>query len=636
MCGLTGYFASSNREQQVVLIGLTEAIRHRGPDDDGIWISADKKIGLGHRRLSIQDVSPLGKQPMRSRSGRYVIAFNGEIYGFIDLRDQLIKLGHTFKGRSDTEVILAGFEEWGIVNTITKMDGMFAAAVVDTQKRTLYLIRDRVGVKPLYYQWAGTDLYFSSELTKPFARLSNREISQDALALYFRYNYIPAPLTIFSGVRKLQPGQIVEVTVASAQRGEFAQSVFYWDAAFAINECLRQRNESMTMDEAVDLVEDALSTSVRKRMIADVPLGAFLSGGIDSSLIAAHMRALSEKPIKTFTIGFLEEEISESHHAKKIAQHLGTEHTELVVTERDALDVIPLIPSMYGEPFADSSQIPTFLISRLTRKHVTVALSGDGGDELFGGYGSYQTLARVQRYTGLVPSALYGLAANVFRSKKFCRWYAQQFGEQKYDWTFNALRLFSQSHVSGLSCEQFGRNSLSERLLAQEAAGASLLPYSRCSGNVAEQMMCHDLKVYHPDDILTKVDRASMAVSLEVRIPFIDDPNLFRVAAQIPFRHKIGPAGGKLVLKQALGRHVPKSLFDRPKKGFSVPLGAWLNGPLKDWMRSCTESEKISREGILRPDTVAELVAKSRSGDEWYSYKLWAVCVFQSWIDQVN
>lgn len=632
MCGISGYLGSSNKDREELLSRLNEALRHRGPDDGGVWFSPNKSVGLAHRRLAIIDMSPHGKQPMHSASGRFVTVFNGEIYNFQELRHELIGLGHKFVGSSDTEVMLAAFDQWGISEAIKKLNGMFAVAVMDQQEQRLYLFRDRLGVKPLYYQWQGGSIYFSSELTLPFSNIGERIIDRNGLALYFRYNYIPAPHTIYKGIYKLMPGVLAVVTQDSAARECFSSAEAYWNAERRINDLLSIRNDSMSMDEAVEMVESALDRSIKQRMISDVPLGAFLSGGIDSSLVVAHMQKLSRTRVQTFTIGFSDRLCNESEYAALIARHLGTEHTEMIVTEADALEVIPMLPAMYGEPFADSSQIPTYLVSKLTRQAITVALSGDGGDELFAGYSSYQKLLQAQGFLSLIPSSLYALTAQALRSGAVRQLLRSTYGEQRYEWIINILRLFARNREDWIPQGIHAEHSLPDRLVLGSQPGATLMSYRRCRGNITEQVMCNDSLVYLPDDILTKVDRASMSVSLEVRAPFTDDFELFDVAWKIPFRHKANQEGGKIVLKKALAKHVPPHLFERPKMGFGVPLSRWLNGPLKDWVHNCVDPVRIQEEGYLDPVVVKELTSKTVQENDWYAYKLWAVCIFQAWL----
>lgn len=636
MCGICGYFGKPLEEPQSFLNKLNSALIHRGPDDEGIWYSADKSIGLGHRRLAIVDLSSSGKQPMLSASGRYKVVFNGEIYNYKDLRGELISYGHQFRSQSDTEVLLASFEQWGVKEAVKHLNGMFAVATFDQQEQVLYIFRDRIGVKPLYYKWHGNTLYFSSELTVPFSKLGDRRIDPNALALYFRHNYIPAPYTIYQGMRKLVPGRIAMITKKSAIESKFASDEAYWSTQNRINEIIPERDRTIGVDQAVDMVEYALRNSVKARMIADVPVGAFLSGGIDSSLVVSHMQELSSERIQTYTIGFSDQNCDEAVHAKLVAQHLGTEHTELHVTEADALNVIPKLPTMYGEPFADSSQIPTYLVSKLTRNAITVALSGDGGDELFAGYRNYQRIAEIQRYLSLIPPSLYVGIAHFFGFRTIQQMLCYSYGEQRFDWIFRILRLFAREKESKIPQGIHSQFSLSERLVLGIDSGASEIPFYRCQGNITEQMMCDNLMVYHPDDILAKVDRASMAVSLEVRVPFIDDFEVFDAAWRIPFDHKLNQKGGKMVLKKALARHLPTAIFERPKMGFGVPLARWLNGPLKEWVDACVDPLRIHQEGFLDPTVVKRLASMRDKENDWYAYKLWAVCIFQAWLEKFH
>ena len=635
MCGIAGAFGPGVGSKRPLVETLTRALRHRGPDGEGMWTAPDNRAVLGHRRLAIIDLSDTGNQPMLSPASRFAAVFNGEIYNFRELRQQLLSLGHTFRGFSDTEVMLAAFDQWGVRASVPRLNGMFAVAVYDLAEKTFWIFRDRLGMKPLYYQWADDSFYFSSELTQPFAAISTREIDLDALALYLRHNYIPAPHSIYRGIHKLLPGTIAQLAENSPQ-GQLAASC-YWDTADRACKLIAHRDESMSLAEATDRVGTVLRRSVAQRMISDVPIGAFLSGGIDSSLIVAQMQQLSLRPVRTFTIGFNELERNEADHARRVAVHLGTDHTELRVTEREALEVIPRLPTIYGEPFADSSQIPTFLVSQLTRQFVTVALSGDGGDELFAGYSSYQMLDRVRSRAEAVPGWAYALATQAFRLEPVGQMSRNLLGDQRYDWAFNAFRLFSGRAEPRIPLKAMARHSLSERLLAAPRPGASIQSILRCGGTFTETKMCDDLGRYLPDDILTKVDRASMAASLEVRAPFVDDHELFSVAWSLPARHKSAAQNGKLVLRELLSRSVPRNLFERPKMGFSIPLPEWLNGPLRPWVDDCVEPSRLRREGLLAPAIVAELVNAVRCRpNEWLAYKLWAVCIFQSWLRDVH
>lgn len=635
MCGISGYFGEGGSAPGR-LEAMTKALSRRGPDDAGIWIDSVHGVGLGHRRLSVVDLSPEGKQPMKSASGRFTVAFNGEIYNYPELREQLAADGARFRGRSDTEVMLAAFEAWGIEPALERLEGMFAVAVWDSAEMRLTLARDRAGVKPLYYRWHGGALYFSSELSIPFTQVAPVSLDRRALALYFRHNFIPSPWTIYGGVFKLEPGTVASATIESISRGEFNRHRRYWDPVSEASRAMARRNDKMSMSEAVDRVDAAIASAVRKRAIADVPLGSFLSGGIDSSLVSAHLAECTPKAIETFTIGFSDRDSDESPFAREIAARIGSRHTEFVVSETDALGVIPLLPGMYGEPFADSSQIPTYLVSKLTRSGVTVALSGDGGDELFSGYSSYMTLARAQKTFGRIPEYGFVAATRALSLPGVQNGIALAAGPQKFDWLFNGLRLFSRSREGLIPSGPQGRGSVAERLVLGSVPGDSLLPYRRGPGCMVEHKMTDDFAFYLPEDILTKVDRASMAVALEVRVPLVDDLDVFRVAWEVPFRYKNDGQKGKIVLREALARRIPRHMFERPKKGFSIPLGRWLAGPLNDWLEDMTNEAELRADGILNVGLVSELKAKRRIEDDWTNYKLWAIACFQAWRKEVR
>jgi asparagine synthase (glutamine-hydrolysing) len=631
VCGIAGFFLEPCGGSRELLQSLNNSQRHRGPDNEGIWISADCQVGFAHRRLSIVDLTPTGAQPMHSASGRFVTTFNGEIYNFCEMRDDLKARGHKFAGTSDTEVMLATFEQWGVEAGIQRLNGMFAAAVWDQADERLYLFRDRLGVKPLYYQWGKRGLFFSSELTRPFAAMHSRFIDRNALAAYIRHGFVPAPQTIFSGIYKLAPGTLAIATRPSCDQETFAREYKYWDAVAEVNSAIATRVPALPFEDAVNLLNSALSESVRQHVIADVPLGAFLSGGIDSSLVVSHMQAVSSRPVKTFTIGFDDPTANEAGFAREIANHLQTEHTEFYISERVALDVVPEMPAIYGEPFADSSQIPTYLVSKLARSAVTVALSGDGGDELFAGYNSYQRAARHHRAAMCLPSwsphaAALSLAVPVVRDAL-----RAVGGDRSYARLSNAVAMLAPDASPAVQ-RGVASGLLSERLVKESTPGASLLSCLRCAGNPIEQAQCHDTLTYLPDDILVKVDRASMAVSLEVRAPFVDDVNLFRVAWQIPFEHKIKNETGKAVLKEALATFVPRTLFERPKKGFSVPLVRWLRGALNPWVKDSISPSRIAREGYFDPVLTQRVYERAIAGDEYYAQHLWCVCIFQTWL----
>lgn len=636
MCGISGYFGSSTDASEELLRVLNEAQKHRGPDAEGIWISRDREVGFAHRRLSIVDLSPAGNQPMRSESGRYTITFNGEIYNFQSLRRELETFGHCFRSASDSEVMLAAFEQWGVDGALERLNGMFAVAVWDEFARQGHLFRDRLGVKPLYYQWHGQSLFFSSELSQAFAELSDRSISRDALALLFSQGYIPAPLTIFFGIHKLMPGTIASFALEDIRNCRFGASHRYADAQKRINHILGGRNEEMTEEEALERLDATLRRSVRDRMIADVPLGAFLSGGIDSSLIVSYMQQVSSSQVRTFTIGFEESKFSEAPYARKIAEHLETMHTELIVTENDALQVVSGLPKIYGEPFADSSQIPTYLVAKLTREHVTVALSGDAGDELFAGYNRYRSIRKYGHAVRMVPNSIFIAVSGFMAYPGVQQFIAALAGEKQTARILNGVLSYSTNGSIRFAPRQWGPTTLPERLVRGARAGVSIQLHPDCAGNPIEQAMCQDLLGYLPDDILVKVDRASMAVSLEVRAPFADDFELFDLAWRIPLALKMNGGNGKLVLRKLLARFVPSEFTDRAKMGFAVPLTKWMRGALREWVADCVSPSRLNREGFLRSDAVARVRRRALEGDEYYVHKLWSICQFQSWLDMVS
>lgn len=634
MCGIAGFFGVKNSRSLSVVNKLSESLAHRGPNDAGIWMSDDGGVILSHRRLSINDLSPGGAQPMLSKSGRFLIVFNGEIYNFLELRKLLELENVYFVSNSDTEVLLEAIELWGLDKTLQAINGMFSAVVYDSKYRKILIFRDRLGVKPIYYQWADNGFYFCSELTPQFSEISPAKINTKALSLFFRYNYIPAPYSIFSNIYKLMPGTLAELNLFDLEKKNFSREVAYWNSTSVANKLISQRNNNVSFEDSVERLEQVLSKSVKQRMISDVPLGAFLSGGIDSSLVATHMQINSNSPIKTFTIGFEEAGFNESNYADEVAQFLATDHTTLIVSNSDAQSIIPELGRMYGEPFADSSQIPTYLVSKLAKSKVTVALSGDGADELFGGYSTYQKLNKLEKILRIFPRKVWKLGASTISSYALQKIIYRIYGEGRYVQINNLMRLLNveDQYEDLLMVDQF--YSYPESLVLGANAGDSILAYPKCNGNLVEKLMLFESSVYLPDDILTKVDRASMAVSLEVRAPFADDYELFELAWKMPYWHKINNLGGKVVLKSALERHLPRKLFDRPKMGFGIPLHKWLNGPLDCWVSSCTNPLRIKREGVLDNTTVQDVVNKSRAGDGNYAYKLWAICIFQEWYSQ--
>jgi asparagine synthase (glutamine-hydrolysing) len=617
---------------------MTDTLTHRGPDDRGLWCDADRGIALGHRRLSILDLSPAGHQPMVSSRGRYVIAYNGEVYSHHEMRTSLDGRGIQYRGHSDTEVMLEAFEAWGIESTLEKMIGMFALALWDRDTRTLFLARDRIGVKPLYWGSFGGLFLFGSELKALRAHAGwSPALDRNALAAFMRHGYIPSPHSIYQGIHKLEPGSYLAV-----RAGEPPSIKRYWDFRSVVRRALSSRR-SWREEEAVDALDTLLRDAVKRRMEADVPLGAFLSGGIDSSTVVALMQAQSARPVRTFSIGFRESEYNEAPHARAVAKHLGTDHTELYVEPAHALEVIPRIPEWFDEPFADSSQIPTFLVSELTRQHVTVSLSGDGGDELFGGYPRYQNAASVFRRTGRLPAWVRAPTAALLRMLPRGAW-EQLFGLIPRRW--RPSNAANKVYKLAASLDEATPASIYRRVISQwgdptavvrganeprgtlwqDTENATLVP------DFFERMQFIDTMTYLPDDIMTKVDRASMAVSLEAREPLLDH-RLVEFAWTLPKTLKVRGNETKWILRQVLYRYVPRTLIDRPKMGFGVPIDHWLRGPLRDWAEGLLDRSRLEREGLLDPDPIHDHWEAHASGRENWAYPLWNVLVFQAWLD---
>ena len=645
MCGLTGYWKASGQsaqEAEAIVGVMARQITHRGPDDQGVWTDADAGFALAHRRLSILDLSPQGHQPMLSNCGRYVIAFNGEVYNFAAIRDELEQAGVTsaWRGHSDTEVMLAAIAAWGLEAALKKFVGMFAFALWDCVTRTLSLARDRLGEKPLYYGWQGETLLFGSELKALKAHPAFRaEIDRDALTLFLRHNAIPSPYSIYQGIHKLPPGTFLQVHAGQKD----ARPVAYWSARSVAE--AGQRNLFRGSDsEAVSELEQLLVQAVGGQMVADVPLGAFLSGGIDSTTIVALMQAQSTRPVKTFTIGFNEAGYNEAEHAHVVARHLGTEHTELYVTSQDAMDVIPGLAAIYDEPFADSSQIPTFLVSRLARSHVTVSLSGDGGDELFGGYNRYFWARNIWRKLGWMPHPLRAALAGVLTTVPPASWNTAF--QRLERWLPARLRYANPGDKLHKAAEILAVRSPEEiylGLVSHWKNPARIVPGSHEPPTLLtdpahradlpdfeHRMMYLDTVTYLPDDILTKVDRAAMSVSLETRVPLLDH-RLVDFAWTLPLHMKIRHGQGKWLLRQVLYRHVPQALMDRPKMGFGVPIDHWLRGPLNDWAAALIEPGRLTQEGIFDPAPIQRKWLEHQAGTRNWAYYLWDVLMFQQW-----
>lgn len=648
MCGFSGFLSAGQwvREENApnLLARMTNTIAHRGPDSAGYWHDSASGIALGHRRLAIVELSPAGAQPMQSACGRYVIAFNGEIYNHLDLRRDLGNL--PWRGHSDTETLLAGFSAWGIRATLERCIGMFALAVWDKKVRSLSLARDRMGEKPLYYGWQGQGdgacFLFGSDLAALRAHPAfSADINRDALALYMRHNAIGAPHSIYQGIYKLPQGTLLTVSL-TVREPKFET---YWSLPKVAERGVVTPFDG-TDAEAVDALEALLKDAVRQQMMADVPLGAFLSGGIDSSTVVALMQEQSNRPIKTFTIGFSEEGYNEALHAKAVAQHLGTDHTELYVSPLQALDVIPKLPMLYSEPFSDSSQIPTFLVSQLARQHVTVSLSGDAGDELFAGYNRYVQGHNRWNIVSRIPVAMRRLIAAMLQAISPNRW--NTLLEPLQPILPSTLRMANVGEKLHKAAGVLGARTIDELYLGlvthwepENLVLGATEPLTNLRGETlsltglddVQRMMALDAITYLPDDILVKVDRAAMGVSLETRVPFLDH-RVVEFAWQLPQHMKLRGGVGKWALRQVLYRHVPKSLIERPKMGFGVPIDSWLRGPLRDWAESLLNESRLQNDGYFNPAPIRQKWAEHLSGKRNWQYHLWDVLMFQAWLDR--
>ena len=634
MCGIAGYFAVNNErsdsEMEAIATEMANAIVHRGPDSSGAWVDEKVGLALAHRRLSIIDLSVHGNQPMHSEHGQYVIIFNGEIYNHRELRQELLSRGKTFRGHSDTEVILAGCEEWGVEQTINKCVGMFAIALWDIKGKNLYLVRDRMGEKPLYYGWQKGTFIFSSEL-KAMKRHPDfqGEIDRDSLALYFRHKYIPAPYSVYENVSKLEPGAILKLSIRANlgnNNCRCPEITTYWSLK-EIAEKAELHGYDGTAEEAVSDLEALLLESIEGQMIADVPLGAFLSGGIDSSTIVALMQRLSSKPIRTFCIGFKEQGYNEADYAKKIARHLGCEHTELYVTPQQLMDVIPNMPRLYDEPFADGSQIPTFLVSRLARQHVTVSLSGDAGDELFYGYSAYSLLFK-----------RWNIARRINIGNKLVRDVILKLARWVYNANHKQLAVAESLLSSGTYIDVY-RAMISQIhdpcvLVLDSHEPATVFSKKEswpCIYSKEQTIMLLDALSYLPDDILVKLDRAAMACSLETRVPLLDH-HIVEFAFRLPFGIKVREGVTKWPLRQILYKYVPRELVERPKKGFGIPVGKWLRNELRGWAYDSLDKRTIREDGVLNADVVQQYLSEHMHGRQDHSEVIWSILMFQCWL----
>lgn len=656
MCGFAGFVDEKrrlSREERLSLVrSMNNAIRHRGPDDAGEWVDLNTGVTFGHRRLSILDLSPEGHQPKSSNCGRYMTIYNGEIYNFKELRKELQDLGHHFSGHSDTEVMLSAFSQWGVKAALSRLNGMFALALWDKEERRLFLARDRIGEKPLYYGWQGATFLFASELKALRVHPDfKEEISQSAVEQFVRFNYVPTPFSIFEGIYKLPPGTFLTLDLKDAQA---VDREFRIESYWTLEETIANAKKHVIKDhvQAIEELDQLLTDSVKLRMASDVPLGAFLSGGVDSSLVVAMMQKVSPSPVSTFSIGFAEKEFDEAQIAKKVAAHLGTRHTELYVTPKDAMDVVPLLPTLYDEPFSDSSQIPTYLVSKLARTQVTVALSGDAGDELFGGYGRYlngerfwgvaQKLPRLFRASlagairavpQQIPDTVLGTVGTLLSPRGELRPKLVRLSDQAHKFAnFFESRDLTDLHSRIVS------NQIVTRLALTSASAANVFsntPLPSAITHPIEKMMYLDLLHYLPDDILAKVDRASMGVSLETRIPLLD-PRIIDFAWRLPIELKFAEGTTKWILKQVLYRYVPRELIDRPKMGFSMPVGLWLKGPMRDWAETLLDEKKMSQDGHFDSKAVRSSWGQYMQGKRARQPALWSVLMFQAWKSQTT
>ncbi|MDB4078049.1 asparagine synthase (glutamine-hydrolyzing) [Amylibacter sp.] len=685
MCGITGFWEASSRpegELNEIAQDMANAIVHRGPDDSGAWADPQAGIALGHRRLSIIDLSPAGHQPMASNSGRFVIAFNGEIYNHLELRAELDdssipnashrEVGATLKwrGHSDTETLLAGFEHWGVAATLAKTVGMFAIVLWDVQQRMLHLARDRFGEKPLYYGWTGrgvgNSFVFGSELKslRAFPGFAST-VCREALAQYMRFMYVPSPRSIYQDIYKLEPGCLLSIKGAAPMAApsqplrppavyESLTLSRWWSLADVVQH--GADNQITDQVDAVDALEQRLSDAVKLQSMADVPLGAFLSGGVDSSTIVALMQQQATSPVKTFTVGFEESGFDEAPYARSVAKHLGTDHTELFVTATEAQEVIAQLPNMYDEPFADSSQIPTHLVCSAAREHVTVALSGDAGDEFFGGYNRYFWGPRIWAKLAWLPYPVRQVLGMAISAVPIAGWDAlgipvntllpgdkgiMNAGDKAHKLAarLRGVRDLDDLYKSLVSewqdPAQVVRGDDGCSVLEPISLLGDALPKNGLIGaaNSPLRMMYRDSMTYLPDDILCKVDRASMASSLETRVPFLDH-RVAELAWRLPLEMKIMGGQGKWPLRQVLYRHVPRELIERPKAGFGIPVGQWLRGPLRPWAENLLDQNRLNAEGYFYAGPIRKKWAEHLSGRRDHTASLWAVLMFQAWLQQ--
>ena len=651
MCGIAGFWGDgyNHNEASVILNEMGSSIAHRGPDDSGVFFDERSGLGLAHRRLSILDLSSSGSQPMVSKDDRYVIVFNGEIYNHLEIRKELDAASanpNQWKGYSDTETILAGFLFWGVRATLTRLVGMFAIALWDKQSWTLTLIRDRVGEKPLYYGIQNKCLVFGSEL-KALKKHSkfNGDIDRESLALYFKRGFIPAPNSIYKGVFKLPQASLLEINLIDVESKVLGQPELYWSLENTIIDG-HIRPLSGSFERNSTTLESTLLRSVTQQQISDVPVGAFLSGGIDSSLIAALMQSQSSIPVSTFTIGFEDADFNEANQAKVIAKKLGTSHNELYMPPSEGLKVIPQLPHLYDEPFADPSQLPMILLAEMTKRHVTVALSGDGGDELFGGYNRYLLVQRIWKKVSKFPLPLRKFIIKVLSTpsikslellfRKLSPLVPERYAySQPIDKLTKLISVLDAASPEQIyTCLISHLNDPIEMVLDTDISEVNLVWGDKLKASVLfeEWMMAMDIQTYLPDDVLVKVDRASMGSSLEVRAPLLDH-RVIEEAWKIPFEEKVYGNHGKMPLRNILYKYIPEKYFDVSKKGFGVPIADWLRGPLRDWAEIHLDEALLIEQGYLNSSTVRKMWCEHLKGEKNWQYQLWDVLMFQSWLE---
>lgn len=629
MCGIAGFVdRKGGLNAEMLLEAMGQAIAYRGPDDSGIYFESELGLGFVHRRLAIVDLTSAGHQPMHSSSGRFVIVFNGEIYNHAALRKELEEGGHAvaWRGHSDTETLLRGFEIWGVKDTLIRAVGMFAFALYDKSTRHLMLARDRMGEKPLYYGFSNNVFLFGSELKSLRAHPSfSAEINRDALHSLLRHQYSRGPRSIYKDISKLEPGSLLSLDLITLTH----RVETYWSVHDAATRGLAERTRYSDQD-AVDHFDTLLSKSISLQMMADVPVGAFLSGGVDSSLIVAQMQRQSTRAVKSFTIGFADDAFNEAPYARAVAKHLGTDHTEHIVSPHEALDLIPLLPTLYDEPLADVSQIPTFLVSRIARQAVTVSLSGDAGDELFAGYTTYANAERMMRVYNQLPPSVRPLSTSVLKiGARVSEAFGQSRLARQFALSSYVLKAESKAELTN-RLTQFWSDEPTPVLGTKDQRHQSDR-FDDLTLTDLERMIARDMVTYLPDDILQKVDRAAMAVSLETRVPLLDH-HIVEFALSLPMRLRRRDGQGKWIMRQALDRYVPRALIERPKKGFGVPLAAWLRGPLRHWAMDLLSPDTIKRDGYFDPKAIARALDDHLSGRRDRHNDLWSVLVAQQWL----